>query len=304
VEGRFGLNTKGTRIMRLGRVHSSEVQRNFYSERRKGLIARVVAACFFTGASTTLAQFAAPVTPPTATKWMTRLEAFEFLTDCNNNGLADECDLDCMALGASCNQPGCGGSDDCDWTGGGANGIPDECDIADCSDNPNCDDCNLNSVPDGCDIAKMTSLDADGNGVPDECITNSPICGRSTLGICLPLFWTNEIAWQLDGGYPDNKDSVPDLVVTLAGLMFLNDSVEIDGLRITPSSLLSVTQTGILGDLTIVLPGPLPAVECASTVDGECRVAGSPKEWNARGLIPPPRLAVSGYLEIGDGRRV
>lgn len=45
-----------------------------------------------------------------------------------------------------------------------ANGIEDECDLAETSD-----DCNLNSVPDECDIASEWSPDEDGNDVPDEC---------------------------------------------------------------------------------------------------------------------------------------
>jgi hypothetical protein len=48
--------------------------------------------------------------------------------DCNDNGIPDECDLDCGATvgvgGGSCNvvYPGCGGSPDLN-----GNGIPDEC---------------------------------------------------------------------------------------------------------------------------------------------------------------------------------
>ncbi len=68
--------------------------------------------------------------------------------DCNNNGIADACDL---ASGAAldCNN----------------NQIPDSCDIATGA----ALDCNGNGVPDTCDLASGFSLDANGNGQPDEC---------------------------------------------------------------------------------------------------------------------------------------
>ncbi len=65
----------------------------------------------------------------------------------------------------------------CDYHGGdcNGNGIPDECDIADCPPgDPSCADCNGNGIPDGCDIADGTSLDADGDGIPDECVQGTP----------------------------------------------------------------------------------------------------------------------------------
>jgi len=45
--------------------------------------------------------------------------------DCNSNGLRDECDLDCGALGGACDVPGCGESEDLN-----SNGVPDECEQA------------------------------------------------------------------------------------------------------------------------------------------------------------------------------
>jgi hypothetical protein len=49
------------------------------------------------------------------------------------------------------------------------NGIPDECDIASGTSH----DCNANGVPDECDVADDTSKDCDGNGTPDECQPDS-----------------------------------------------------------------------------------------------------------------------------------
>ena len=60
------------------------------------------------------------------------------LVDCNNNGIPDDCDIDCDAPGC---MPPCGGSEDC----------------------------NDNAIPDECDIDSGTSRDANGNGIPDEC---------------------------------------------------------------------------------------------------------------------------------------
>ena len=45
--------------------------------------------------------------------------------DCNNNGISDNCDLDCGAMGEPCDVPGCGGSEDTN-----SNGIPDECEFS------------------------------------------------------------------------------------------------------------------------------------------------------------------------------
>jgi formylglycine-generating enzyme required for sulfatase activity len=91
-------------------------------------------------------------------------------TDCNANGIPDDCDV-----GSG------GGSADCD-----ANRVPDEC-------QPDCDhdgtpdvcelpplgtslDCNANGVPDECDISAGTSQDCNGNGVPDECESPLTLC--------------------------------------------------------------------------------------------------------------------------------
>ncbi len=75
-------------------------------------------------------------------------------SDCNVNGVADECDLDCGAVGGLCDVSGCGGSIDCD-----TNGVPDDCEP----------DCQPNGVVDACDIANGTSNDCNSNDIPDEC---------------------------------------------------------------------------------------------------------------------------------------
>ena len=71
------------------------------------------------------------------------IEVGDQAPDCNDNGIPDECDLDCGEPGGPCDVPGCGQSQDCN-----GNGIPDECES-----------------------------DVDGDGVIDECDT----CPESDL---------------------------------------------------------------------------------------------------------------------------
>jgi hypothetical protein len=105
-----------------------------------------------------------------------------FASDCNDNGLADDCEV---ALGdaADCNRNGV--PDSCDIADGvslddDGNGFPDECDT-DCNRNGISDleelasgnvDCNDNGVLDACDIAAGVSDDANQDGFPDECGTD------------------------------------------------------------------------------------------------------------------------------------
>ncbi|MCH9002668.1 MAG: hypothetical protein IIC02_08855 [Planctomycetes bacterium] len=80
--------------------------------------------------------------------------------DCNDNGFADACDLDCNMAG--CEWP-CGGSTDCN-----GNGVPDDCEL----------DCNGNGIADTCDIASGLSQDCNTNTVPDEC---EPDCDGDSI---------------------------------------------------------------------------------------------------------------------------
>ncbi len=79
--------------------------------------------------------------------------------DCNHNGIADLCDVDCDGLGCI---PPCGGSLDCN-----NNRVPDE--------TPCEADCNLNDISDSCDIRDGVSEDCNANTVPDECEV-PPLC--------------------------------------------------------------------------------------------------------------------------------
>ena len=84
--------------------------------------------------------------------------------DCNGNDIPDECDID---SGASQDLNNNEIPDECEDCNG--NGVPDDLDIAYCDGSAWCSDCNGNSVLDVCDITDGTSLDLDGNGIPDEC---------------------------------------------------------------------------------------------------------------------------------------
>lgn len=77
-------------------------------------------------------------------------------TDCNANGIPDECDLSCDA--PNCTMEGCGQSEDCN-----SNGVPDECD-------PDADN---DGIPDECDNCPAdhnpNQEDSDDDGVGDAC---------------------------------------------------------------------------------------------------------------------------------------
>lgn len=81
------------------------------------------------------------------------------IIDCNNNGIADPCDVIC---GEGCG-PNCGQSEDCDF-----NSIPDDCEA----------DCNENQIADLCDLIFGPSEDCNGNEVPDEC---EPDCDQDGI---------------------------------------------------------------------------------------------------------------------------
>jgi len=125
------------------------------------------------------------------------------LMDCNRNGIADDCDVDCTAAGCA---PPCGTSADCNADGVpdecepdcDGDGVPDACEIAACPPGElGCADCNHNLVPDGCEA------DCNRDGIPDDC--NPPgdsdgdgiddcadLCPLTTLGAkcaCPPLAW-------------------------------------------------------------------------------------------------------------------
>jgi hypothetical protein len=111
-------------------------------------------------------------------------------TDCNGNGVPDECDPDCDRDGLP---------DDC------------ECDPGD----PGCEDCNGNGVIDACDIDTGQYLDCNGNRIPDVCEIDQ---GSTAPGG--PFYCTSDCADDCNNnGVPDDcepdcdADGVPDACV-------------------------------------------------------------------------------------------
>ena len=87
--------------------------------------------------------------------WSLDFRALQVSSDCDGNGVPDECDI-------------AGGAGDCN-----ANGIPDVC-----------EDCNGNGVADSCDLADGTSDDCNEDGLPDECGLYRDCNGNGVLDSC------------------------------------------------------------------------------------------------------------------------
>jgi len=145
---------------------------------------------------------------------------------------------------------------DCHFATGGdcdANGVPDEVDLATCGDEPGCDDCNLNGVLDTCDISDGESLDLNpADGAPDE-------CSEFISGGCSPPSenWSCFDNWPLPGDlYPDDVSSAAGVYVTLGSNALANLDVDatIPTLRLLKGAILSITQTGLDGDLNFSGP--------------------------------------------------
>jgi len=88
---------------------------------------------------------------------------------------------------------------DCD-----CNGVPDACDIANCTGAPACSDCNANGVPDGCDIA-AGEPDTNGDGVPDVCEYSAPAPPIFPWGEPKTNRYLRFIAQQYVGGDPRDE---------------------------------------------------------------------------------------------------
>ncbi|MFQ5424238.1 MAG: immunoglobulin domain-containing protein [Phycisphaerae bacterium] len=76
-------------------------------------------------------------------------------TDCNGDGIPDDCQL----AGADCNADGIPDACQLDANDCNADGIPDDCQLAGA-------DCNADGIPDTC---QLDGNDCNANGVPDDC---------------------------------------------------------------------------------------------------------------------------------------
>ncbi len=106
-----------------------------------------------------------------------------FGADCNSNGVPDDCDIaDCDGSAWCQDCQGNGIPDGCEPDCNG-NGIPDQCDVLFCDGSGWCGDCNWNEIPDECDVPPLgAGPDCNENGVPDECDIadgTSPDCNEN-----------------------------------------------------------------------------------------------------------------------------
>ena len=115
------------------------------------------------------------------------------ITDCNNNGVDDGCDI---ANGDSADDNGNGIPDECEFPDCNGNGIDDGQDITDGTS----DDCNGNGTPDECE----TDNDCNSNGVPDDCETFDDCNGNGVPDECETFDDCNE------NGVPDECEGLTD----------------------------------------------------------------------------------------------
>ncbi len=152
------------------------------------------------------------------------------MIDCNDNQIADSCDLHCDILGCV---TGCGGSIDCNENqvpdecepDCNENGIADPCDILSCLlGDPLCDDCNSNGVPDGCETdCDNDGLiddcdppeDTDGDGVT-ECLDLCPLTTPAGACLCPAIDWCCFASGMCVSSFPRvtclELDGTPDCV--------------------------------------------------------------------------------------------
>ncbi|MEE9297113.1 MAG: proprotein convertase P-domain-containing protein, partial [Phycisphaerae bacterium] len=142
--------------------------------------------------------------------------------DCNNNGIADECEVPPIGpLENDCN----------------GNGIPDDCDIADCPpEDASCQDCDDNGVPDECqlpavtcgDVGGICTVDCDpdcnGNCVIDscdisQCPPDTPACDDCNINGVPDECDIDPLDPDGDGHVSDDTDGdgVPDECVDCTG---------------------------------------------------------------------------------------
>ncbi len=132
-----------------------------------------------------------------------------FGADCNGNGIPDDCDIaDCDGSAWCQDCQGNGILDGCEPDCNG-NGIADQCDILDCDGSTWCGDCDGNEVPDECQVPPLGGeLDCNENGSPDSCDVAdgvSPDCNGN--GVPDECDISDETSFDYDlNGVPDECD--------------------------------------------------------------------------------------------------
>ncbi len=105
-----------------------------------------------------IAGFSIPQGPQT----FSLCASLPLVTDCNDNGVADNLETDCNGnLIPDVCELSTNSIDNCD----GNNAI-DSCEVL---ATPSLVDCNANSIPDACDVTSQSSRDCNQNGIPEEC---------------------------------------------------------------------------------------------------------------------------------------
>ncbi|MDP7005120.1 MAG: hypothetical protein QF718_02785, partial [Phycisphaerales bacterium] len=130
------------------------------------------------------------------TTWQDTAEiniTYPVLTDCNENGVDDACDI---LNGTSYDDNGNGIPDECEFPDCNGNGIDDNQDILDGTS----EDCNMNGTPDECE----TDNDCNANGIPDDCETFDDCNGNGIPDECETFSDCNE------NGVPDECEGLTD----------------------------------------------------------------------------------------------
>ena len=164
---------------------------------------------------------------------ITDMGAYEFVSDCNDNGIPDYIDIrngvskdcndnhvpdECEIEEFDCNNNGV--PDDCDIADGTSkdadeDGIPDECRL----------DCNNNGVPDSIDISDGTSEDCNGNGIPDECDVAQPFFAES--GQLGPIGFDSAQSFVV-ASPPSAADDVSLTFTAVADLLSVIEFIDVD----------------------------------------------------------------------------
>lgn len=179
-------------------------------------------------------------------------QAFPFLVrgrlevDCNANDTHDACDIDNGA--ADCNSDSIpdscqGGQGDCNSNGTmdlcepgyadfNKNGQPDSCDLTigtsvDCNgdgipDDAYLIDCNGNGILDICDIFSSASEDCDGNAVPDECQLRKGDIVNTVAGTFMNISGTGTAL-----SFADPDDGFADTTMTFTNALFPDPEVRV-----------------------------------------------------------------------------
>jgi hypothetical protein len=149
-----------------------------------------------------------------------------------------------------------------------ANGVPDDCDIAgatsidiDGNDVPDeCEDCNGNTIPDVIDLANQTSDDANANGIPDECEDCNTNGAPDDLDI------------SMGASFDDNANGIPDECEDC------NNNGTLDDLDIINLTSDDCNANGLPDECDINADTPGGPYFCESNCSVDCNADGTPDE--------------------------